>query len=286
MKLSGIGKSKKSASLLLASGLACFGLAVYLNKMTKRPAIFVSAQDSSVNFSTNFLKLGSFGNKRLISDVLWTQTLLQSDLEQYKKKDLNNWMFLRFKTISDLDPLFYENYLYGGQFLSVIKDDLDGASIIFEKGLNLYPDDYQLNYFAGFMYYFEKNDFQQGLAKMGKIQFHSKAPVYFPSIVNKLKLESGNVSLTTIFSLVHDQFKASKDEALQKKLSKDLYAIKAEIDLKCLNNKETGCELLDFYGYAYIKKNDVYHTQQEFLPYRIKKRGDPRDLPKSITTFK
>ncbi len=286
MNLSGIGKSKKVATpLILLAGLAFYGSAIYLNTLTQRPAIVVSAQDSAVNINVSFLKLGSFGNKRLISDLIWTRTLLQSDLEQYTKKDLNNWMLLRFRTISELDPLFYENYLYGGQFLFVVKDDLEGASFIFEKGLKIFPDDYNLNYNAGFMYYFEKQDFYNGLKKMEKIQFHPKAPNYFSSIVNKLKIETGSIDLKTLFTLVYNQYLTSPDDSLKEKLFKDLYAIKAEIDLKCLNNNNQNCDHFDFNKNRYINKKGVFHTQTPFQPYRIKKRGEYNSPLEFITTF-
>ena len=63
----------------------------------------------------------------MISSLLWTHTLLFSDYEHYKNDDLDSWMYLRFNTITDLDPRMYEAYNYGGQYLSIVKDDVFGA---------------------------------------------------------------------------------------------------------------------------------------------------------------
>lgn len=285
MKLSNIGKSKKNSCFFaLGSSLVFFISAVYLHKLTPKPTIFVTTQESAINFNTTFLKLGSFGNKRLISDLIWTQTLLQSDVEHYKNKDLNNWMFLRFNTISELDPNFYENYLYGSQFLSVVKDDVEAASILIEKGLSKFPNDYDLNYFGGIMYYFELGNSKRGLELMKKIEHHPRAREYYSSIIHKLELESG-INLKTVYQLVLEQYERTQDKYLKKKLEYDLYAIKAEIDLKCLNNNKTGCDQKDAEGNPYRFINGQFHTYKPFNLYRIKKRGEHK-APLNITTIR
>lgn len=126
------------------------------------PIIVLNKQNTALNVNKNLLLFFNIGNKRLISDLLWVQTLLESDEEHYGKNDLNSWMYLRFLSISLLDPLFFENYMYGGLYLSIVKDDVLGAAEIFEKGLIYYPDNYNLNYYAGFNYYFELGDLKKG----------------------------------------------------------------------------------------------------------------------------
>lgn len=141
--------------LILSAALITLMSACLLNLQNKKPNIVLSKQDTAININTKFLALLSAGHKRLITDTMWIQTLIESDTEHYKKKDLNSWLFIRFNTISVLDPKFYENYSYGGQFLSIVKDDLEGAIYLYEKGLAVYPDDYKLNYDTGFINYFE-----------------------------------------------------------------------------------------------------------------------------------
>lgn len=275
MNLSLVGKLKTSWAtyrLLLVSA-ALFAMAIYLHTLTKKPALYIPKQESAINVKTDFIKFFSMGNKRLISDMIWVQTLMESDQDHYKKQDLNNWMYLRFASISELDPLFYQNYLYGGQFLSIIKDDLPGASIIFEKGIKQFPNDYDLNYYAGLMYYFEMGNAAKGLEHLEKIVQHPRAPSFFPSIINKLKLETGE-DLETIYQLVSYNLERTTDPILAKKLEIDLYAIKAEIDLKCLNQQNPGCDFIDRNGERYILKAGVYYAPTPFALYRIRKRGD------------
>ena len=104
-----------------------------LKKNNPRPIIKVSEQNSQINFNKNALKVLSLGQARLISSIIWVQTLMESDLEHYKNNDLNSWMYLRFDSITQLDPLFYEAYLWGGIYLSIVKDDAYGAKSLYQK---------------------------------------------------------------------------------------------------------------------------------------------------------
>ena len=116
----------------------------YLNSILAQPSLKISKQNSAINVNQTFLNIFSLGQKRLISDLLWIATLLESDTDHYKSRDLDSWMYHRFNTIISLDPKFYNAYLYGGQYLGIVKDDLEGAADIYLKGLEQYPNDYDL----------------------------------------------------------------------------------------------------------------------------------------------
>lgn len=251
-----------------------------LNKSSQRPYLNVSKQDSAVNFSNNFLQLFSLGNKRLLSSLLWVQTLLESDIEHYKKKDLNSWIYLRLKTIIALDPLFYHAYRYGGQYLSIIKDDIIGASDIYEKGLIQYPEDFWLNFHAGFHYYFEAQNIDRAIELYKKIQFHSFAYKYvhfLPSLVTKMILTKEG-DLSNAYKLMLTAYNnAPKDGPMRQKFFSYLYSIKAEIDLKCLNSKESDrhfkCDKTDFNGNRYIRTTSgKFIAQRNWSPFKLFKR--------------
>lgn len=254
--------------LILLSAIACFGIATFFHQKSKKPPIVVDKQSSAVNVNWTFLKILSAGNKRLISDVLWIQTLLESDLEHYRKKDLNSWMYLRFRTIAELEPQFYENYLYGGMFLSIIKDDLEGAADIYERGIKMYPNDYRLHYNAGFNYYFEMGRFEEGLNLLEKIVDHPDASQGLPLIINKIRFETG-AGYEVALDFIKKQLELTKDPVLEKKLAGDYYALKAQRDLECLNEGRTNCDYLDAEGNSYRKIGSSWEAKKKFIPYRI-----------------
>lgn len=214
------------------------------------------------------MKLGSLGNKRLISSILWTQTLLEADIDHYKGKAYDNWLYLRFRTISELDPKFYENYIWGGMYLAIIKDDVLGGIDVLERGLKYYPDDFKLNYNAGFNYYFELGDFKKGLEKLEKIVNHKDSYPGLPFIVNKLRFEtSGNYDAT--LSFLYQRYSMTNDPVLKEKLYSDMYAIKAQRDLECLNENKNDCVRTDLDKKFYVKKNGKWQTLKKFTPYKI-----------------
>lgn len=270
-------------SALAVSGAILFLTACIINYRNEKPELLLSKQDTALNINNNLLIYMSAGNKRLLTDLLWVQTLIESDIEHYQKRDLNSWLFLRFNSIATLDPRFYENYFYGGQFLAIVKDDLEGANIIYKKGLEYYPDDYKLNYNAGFLNYYEMGNFKEGLPYLEKIASYPEAPTFIRSIINKLRVAAG-ADLEEVFKLVYHNYSTTKDSDLKHRLAGDLYAIKAEIDLKCLNNQMMGCSYKDLDGNAYINKDGLFYAPKLFLKYQINKRGAEK-LPSVRTNF-
>lgn len=264
-----VGKSKKH---FIAPALAFifYGIALLVNTDLVKPKIEVTKQDSAINFNTTFLKLFSIGNKRFISDLIWVQTLLESDESHYKNKDLNSWMYIRFNNIAELDPNFYQNYLWGGIYLSIIKDDRLGAAEIFEKGLRIFPDDYDLNYNAGFNYYAQLDNYNRAYELFTKIQNYPQAPIFLKTLTAKIKFQNGMDFESTINILINI-YNNSKDDFLKKKIFENIYSLSAERDLICLNENRKGCNLKDIEGNPYIYRDGVYTSTKKFIPYRLHK---------------
>jgi hypothetical protein len=270
-------------SLLVGFAIISFLIAGIINQRTPKPELNLDKQETALNINKDLLIFLSAGNKRLITDLLWVQTLIESDLEHYAARDLKSWMFLRFFTISTLDPYFYENYVWGGQFLSIVKDDLLGAVKLMERGIQFYPDDYRLNYNLGFTYYFELGDYKKGVVFLEKVKNHPKAPHFIHSLIMKMKIETG-FDYNIVLSLIYDLMMGTPDEALKTKLSADFHSLKAERDLICLNSGKTDCETLDAYGVPYVKIFGKFHSQTPFIPYRLKKKGDHKKT-QPVTTI-
>jgi tetratricopeptide (TPR) repeat protein len=241
-------------------------------RIEERPILEISKQKSAINFNTSFLQIMSLGNKRLIADYLWVQSLLEADLEHYEGKDLNNWLYLRFKTIVDLDPKFLEAYRYGGEYLSVIKDDPLGAKELLDIGLINYPNDYQLNWISGFNYYYELGDTQAAHNAFTKILYHPSAPPNLPTIVAKLKMKIGTKE--DALELVEQSLKKidPKNKFVKQKFENDIISLKLQIDLECLNSGKNDCILHKPEGYNYILKNGKYISDRPFRPFKFFER--------------
>lgn len=261
----------KKDKLLLFIAMGFFIFAGYLNNSFKKPPLILDKQETAININKELLIFLSAGNKQLITDLLWVQTLIESDIGHYNQRDLNSWMYLRFLTISYLDPQFYENYLFGGQYLSIVKDDLLGAVDLLTRGISNYPLDYKLRYNLGFTYFYELGDAKNGAKWLETIQHHPKAPSFIKLIVSKLNLEL-NQDFDVAILFLKDLISTTNDKYLKEKLMKDLYAVKAEKDLNCLNSNNTNCDKIDYFGKPYLKKNKSFESQLKFRNFRINKK--------------
>lgn len=244
----------------------------WINKKTVKPKLEISKQDSAINVNENILKVFSLGQKRLISDILWITTLIESDIEHYQNKDLNSWLYHRFNTIVALDQKFYNAYLFGGQYLDIIKDDLLGAKDIYLKGLSQFPNDYKLNFYAGFLFAFELRDYKIALPIYEKLVKFPQTPEYYVSIYNKLKYSSGEFSLEEIKLSLKNLLEVTDPEkkGLIHKINIELKYVQMDIDLACLNQAEnSNCNKFDPNGKAYIKKNGKYIVDGDHIPFGI-----------------
>ncbi|MAZ48782.1 MAG: hypothetical protein CME65_09470 [Halobacteriovoraceae bacterium] len=242
-----------------------------LNTSFEKPKLIVPKQDSAINLNQTFLKLFSIGQTRLLSDILWIITLLESDTDHYKSRDLGSWMYRRFNSIIYLDPKFYNAYLFGGQYLGIVKDDLEGAADIYLKGLKQYPEDYNLLFHSGFLFAFEKRDSKQAVGIYEKLVTFPQAPPYMQTLLYKLKFQSNSMSPEdTLESLKIVLQEIENQPVLKGQIESDIYALKSFIDLKCLSEGRDNCEKIDFEGNPYIFKNGEWVTPKAIKPYGIK----------------
>lgn len=267
--------SKHLQSLLTAVIVVTLFIGAHaISLRSEKPPLFISKQQSTVNLNNDILSYINLGQKRLISSILWIATILESDHEHYKNKDLNSWMFLRFNTISLLEPQFREVYSFGGPYLSIIKDDLEGASYIYRRGLKYYPNDHSILSNAGFHFYFEVGDDQESEPIFERLLNHKKSPPWILTTLTKIKAGKGNKTDALIF-LNEYQDKFSSHKLLAEKIYEYRYALKAEIDLECLNSKKfKECSLKDLDNNPYRIVNGIYISNKNYPPVssRNKKR--------------
>lgn len=192
----------------------------------------VSAQDVERNFNIPFLKAISIGHKNLIADMFWIQTMIESDIEHYKNQDLGSWMYLRFKTVVELSPNFLEGYRWGSQYLMIVKDDLPGSEKILNMGLKRFPNDYELNYYMGFLYMSEYKDNAGAVPYYEKILGHPRTPPFMYALIARLKYKTGLTKLEYINLLKDLHKKNIKRERVKDYLENKIRELESSLDEK------------------------------------------------------
>src|SRR5690606_23071438 len=98
-----------------------------------------------------------------------------------------------------------------------------------------------------------------------------KAPSFLTSLIIKLQHEvKGDPTIT--LQLLYESYQNAKDPVLKKKLSSDVYSLKATVDLKCLNEGRKDCDDKDAEGNSYLQSQGVYSAPKSFVPYKIFRR--------------
>lgn len=258
-------------TLVFISGFLFFLIAYAVKGIVPKPILNISKQESAANFDEGFIQYSSLGNKMMLADLIWIQTLLEADLEHYKKDDLNSWIYHRFNSILNLDPKFYEAYLFGSRYLLIIKDDIEGGKDLLVRSREYYPDDYGLNFSLGYLYAIELGEADKALPHFIKIKNDPRAPMNIESLISKAMASKFGPQEAFDYTLPIYQ-EMSEENPLKRKLYLNLYALKAEVDLECLNLKKSGCDESDFDGNNYFFDGKLYRAQKKWHKSRIKKR--------------
>ena len=261
-------KETKIDKVLIMMAIVCFISVKLIQENIDLAPVKRSKQESAINVDVLVLKFLSQPFRMMTADFYWMMTLIESDLEHYKGKDLNNWLYIRFINFFALDPDFKKAYQFASLYLDIVKDDLLGADQIYSRAHRKFPKDYEIHLHGGFFYTFEFDQIDKGFLYYQTIIEHYplRTPNHVRSIVNKIKFKKNNLNDEDIFRSMYQMYQNTKTESFRKKFEKDLYAIKARIDLRCLNEtkKPVGCSKQDFFGAPYRFENGTYYKNKNY----------------------
>jgi hypothetical protein len=175
------------------------------------------------------LKYFSLGYQEIIADVLWLRTLQDIDLcgsgsqidtapahaqkgvdlnelirskkgEQAAEQSLDHakcndgWSARMLDSITELAPKFKMPYLVGGTILSVVVHDDIGATIIFKKGVERFPEDWTMAYRAAYHSMEARHDFKSAAEFLIQAGRHG-APAWVFALAARLQTRTGQAAL-------------------------------------------------------------------------------------------
>jgi len=260
-------------SFLYLTALGLGMASCYFSFKSPENNIQVSLQNHNITPRTSTLRYFSLGLKRSIADIIWIHTLMESDTDHYKAKDLRSWMYLRFAAIAELDPRFYENYRYGGEYLMIIKDDLLASEVLLKEGLRHYPDDISLNWQLGYLFAIERNLPHESMPYLDRIRFNPRRPQMFDSLYTRIA--TGTLGTKEAFDYALEVWKGHEEGSpIKTRLGMLLYTLKATMDLECLNKNLTNCARVDFDGNTYVYQGGTWRAQKNLVS--LKRKALPR----------
>jgi hypothetical protein len=96
--------------------------------------------------------------------------------------------------ITDYSPKFRIAYSMGATTLSVLVDDIEGASRLFEKALLVFPNDWVIQYRAAYHFLSEVHDLDRA-AELLLLVGKNGGPAWAPSLAARLYSRAGQALL-------------------------------------------------------------------------------------------
>ena len=214
----------------------------------------------------------SFGQWPLAVDWLWIQAL-QDPALSHVPSNIHAQIYYNFDLATDLDPAFLEAYLYGGNLLSVVRNDNAGARDLLTKGekfrtkeLPQYPEAFRESFWKqawwipltlGYVYMYEFYDMPGSAAAFAAASDHPGAPEYLKSLGGKLKTPEGQYE--TAIRMAEFFAGQAKDERIKKGYEKKRLDLILSQYLYNLNK-----QFMDF-----LKGNPEYRRSLSVTPKKI-----------------
>ena len=152
------------------------------------------------------------------ADVLWIRSM-QIFAEEIGPED-SNFLCRIISSIVDLDPRFYIAYIYGGLNLSVFARAPEHSNEILMKGLDQFPDDWQIPFFIGYNYFYELKDFGRAAQYMEIASQRPEHPFWLPAFSARLYAQAGDPQLAV--ELLYRLVQGTGDELLSERWKYEL----------------------------------------------------------------
>lgn len=150
----------------------------------------------------------------------------QGQVAARRPKCNKGWVFHMLMAISELAPRFRTPLTSGAIMLSVITDDISGATILFERGLRLITDDWEFTYRAAYHFLVEVNDLKRAselLVQAG----HQGAPEWVFLLAARLMSKEGQIALAK--SVLEEQIRTQTDPKVRAAFEQRLAEVQARI---------------------------------------------------------
>ena len=135
------------------------------------------------------------------------------------------WGYHMLDLITDLTPRFHAPASMGPLTLSVVTDDIDGATLIFEKSMKNFPEDWVIFYQAGYHFQFELEN-EKRAADLYQIATRApQSPLWLPLLVARLHTNMGEIEIAKHILLRYRK-KVLDNPALLKRTDDKLSALK------------------------------------------------------------
>ena len=164
-----------------------------------------------------------FGHNEIVADSLWIRAI--QDFDYCEKQIATNvcrgkgWVAKMLDAVTNLSPKIYFAYSVGAISLSVIVSDIEGATLLFDKGVKQFPDKWPLIYRAAYHALYEEKNTAKA-AQLMELAGQAGAPPWVFILSAKLYQENGKQEVG--IRLLHELEAQNADPVLIKRMKERL----------------------------------------------------------------
>ncbi|HEX7878843.1 MAG TPA: hypothetical protein VF720_05505 [Candidatus Eisenbacteria bacterium] len=172
------------------------------------------------------IEKASLGHTASAADMAWLRAVQYYG--EHKRSDRQFGMMNHIVTIlTDLDPNFVNAYIFGGMVTAQEGRDVEAAIALMEKGLKHNPDDWQMNFETGFLYYTQARDYDRAATlfrRAAELPGASDATIRFAAFVSK---RAGDPRASLF--LWQEFYNRSTNDELKERALKAIHRLEAEL---------------------------------------------------------
>jgi len=173
----------------------CTLAAMSVNYMDKQLYPLVLREEVRLVLPLPVAEILSMDQRGFLADLLFTQVSLHSGGLMWKPLNFqfdSEWAYGMMQLITDLDPKFYNAYLFAGMGLIHNFDDVYRARPILEKGMAVFPDSWELPFWIGYAHYVYWEDYEVAGDFLWQALHKPGAPQNFLSLMISALQKGGN----------------------------------------------------------------------------------------------
>lgn len=170
----------------------------------------------------------------IVSDYLLFKTMTYMGLRLIEKKNptMDEWQVIHqmLERITDLDPGFFDPYLFAEMMLVWHAGMIDETNALLEKGGQHRPYDYRPYYFIGFNYLYFEKDAEKAAPYLRLAAERPNAPNYIRGLASRVSVYAGELSIGIFF--LEGLIQNTQDPATLAYFEKRLAAMKSMLYLE------------------------------------------------------
>ena len=192
------------------------------------------------------LERWTFGYNDVVADTLWIRLIQDFHICESAKDGIahpprpkgtvpdpnaapacrKGWVYQMLSTISNLAPKWRLPYSTGGLMLSIIVDDREGATDIFNRGIEAFPEDYNIAYNASYHFMWEEKNPKRAGDLLVRAAKNGGEPWLY-SLAGKMYSEAGQAELAK--GVVENALKQANTPEIEDRLKHRLEDIERQI---------------------------------------------------------